>query len=138
MHSFDFIKIFSFDIINRYFYCFAYWLLLSTFLVIMFVSRACFMPCKVLFISSSRFSCFCHRVRSRTGKPQKALISKLLEVLRLHLILNTFLNILCAQDTTLIQQCSKVSQFSMLKVVLLFLEAKMLLRYQIGSFSEVF
>ena len=47
MHNFNFIKtyyyIFSFDITNRYFYCFGNWLLLSSFLVIVFVSHAYFL-----------------------------------------------------------------------------------------------
>ena len=125
MHSFNFIKIFRFDISNRYFYCFAYWLLLRSFLVIVFSAIE-----NVLFISSSGFSCFCHIVCSRTGKPQKVLISKLFKVLTLYLILSTFLSILCAQGTNLIKQCSKVSTktyHSSLKVVFLFLEAKLLL-----------
>ena len=92
-----------------------------------------------LFISSSGFSCFCHRVCSRTRKPQKVLIStNFFEVLRFNLILSTFLSIPCAQDTTLIKQCSKVSPNTYhwsLKVVLLFLEAKLLLRYQV-AFSQ--
>ena len=90
MHSFNFIKILSFDITNRYFHCFVNWLLLSWFLVIVFVSHTCFLLQKVfLFISSSGF--------------------KLFEVLRLYFILSTFLSILCVQGTTLIKQCSKVS-----------------------------
>ena len=51
-----------------------------------------------LFISSSGFSCFCHRVRSRTRKPLKVLISNFFEVLRLYLNLSTFLNIPGAQS----------------------------------------
>ena len=47
MYSFNFIKIFSFDISNRYFYCFAYWLLLSSFLVIAFVTHTYFLLEKV-------------------------------------------------------------------------------------------
>ena len=90
-----------------------------------------------MFISSSGFSCFSHRVCSRAKKPQKVLISNFFEVLRLYLILSIFLSIPCAQGTTLIKQCSKVStktyQWS-LKVVLLFLEVKLLLRYQTASF----
>ena len=54
-----------------------------------------------LFISSSGFLCFCHRVCSRTRKPQKVLISNFFEVLRLYLILSTFLSIPCAHGTTL-------------------------------------
>ena len=137
--SFTFIKIFSFDITNRYFYCLAYWLL-SSFLVIVFVTHTFSAVESFLFILSSRFSCFCHRVCSRTRKPQKVLISNFFEVLRLYLILSTFLSILCAQGTTLINQCSRVSTKTChwsLKVVLLFLEAKLLLRYQIGSFFAV-
>ena len=84
MHSFNFIKIFSFDINNRYFYCFAYWLLLSSFLVIVFVTHTCFLLQKFfLFISSSGFSCFCHWVCLRTRKSQKVLIRNFFEVLRL-------------------------------------------------------
>ena len=80
-------------------------------------------------------------VCSRTWKPQEVLVSKFSEVLRLHLILSTFLSIFCAQGTTLIKQCSKVSTKTYhwsLKVVLFFLETKLLLRYQIGSFLAVF
>ena len=138
MHSLNFIKIFSFDISNRYFYCFAAWLL---FLVIVFVTHACFSVLEsFLFISSFWFSRFCHRVCSRTRKPHKCLISNFFEVLRLYLILSTFLCIPCAQGTTLIKQCSKVSTKTYnwrLKVVLLLLEAKLLLRYKIGSFFAV-
>ena len=141
MHSFNFTKIFSFDISNRYFYCFAVRLLLSSFIVIAFVIHTCFSAVEsFLFISSSGFSCFCHRVCSRNRKPQKFLISNFFEVLRLYLILSTFLSIPCAQGTTLIKQCSKVSTKTYhwsLKVVLLFLEAKLLLRYQIGSVFAV-
>ena len=54
MHNFNFIKtyyyIFSFDITNRYFYCFGNWLLLSSFLVIVFVSHAYFLLCKGFFL----------------------------------------------------------------------------------------
>ena len=79
--------------------------------------------CRKFFISSSGFLCFCHRVCSRTRKPQKVLISNFFEVLRLYLILSTFLSIPCAEGTTLIKQCSKVSTKTYhwsLKVVLLF------------------
>ena len=142
MHSFNFIKIFSFNITNRYFHCFVNWLLLSRFLVIVFVSHTCFLLLKVfLFISSFGFSCFRHGLCSRNGKPQKVLISKLFEVLRLYLILGTFLSILCAHGTTLIKQCSKMSTKTFhcsSKLVLLFLEVKLLLRYQTGSFLAVF
>ena len=104
----NFIKIFSFDISNRYFYCSVYWLHISSFY--------------------------------RTRKPEKVLISNFLEVFRLYLILSPFLSIPCAQGTTLIKQYSKVSTKTYhwsLKVVLIFLEAKLLLRYQIGSFFAV-
>ena len=47
------------------------------------------------FIYSFGFSCFCHRVCSRTRKPQKFLLSKHFEVLNLYLIRRTFLSILC-------------------------------------------
>ena len=137
--SFTFIKIFSFDITNRYFYCLAYWLL-SSFLVIVFVTHTFSAVESFLFISSFRFSCFCHRVCLRTREPHNVLISNFCEVLRFYLILSTFLSIQCAQVTTLIKQCSKVSMKTYhwsLKVVLLFLEAKLLLRYQIGSFFAV-
>ena len=140
MHSFNFIKILSFDISNRYFYCFACWLLLSSSLVIVFVTHTFSAVESFLFISSSRFSCSCHRVCSRTRKPQKVLISNFFEVLRLYLILTNFLSILYAQGKTLIKQCSKMSTKTChwsLKVVSLFLEAKLLLRYQIGSFFAV-
>ena len=126
MHSFNFIKIFSFDISKIYFYCFAYWLLLSSFLVILFLTTHVYCYRKFFVICSSGFSCFCHRVCSRTGKPQKVLISKLFEVLTLYLILSTFPTILCAQGTTLIKQCSKVSTKTYhwsLKVVFLFLRS---------------
>ena len=141
MHSFNFIKIFSFDITNRYSYYFVNWLLLSSFLVIVFVSHTFSAIESFLFISCSRFSCFLNGLCSRNGKPQKVLISKLFEVLRLYPILNTFLSILCVQGTTLIKQCSKVSTKTFhwsFKVVSLFLEAKLLLRCQIGSFLAVF
>ena len=140
MHSFNFIKIFSFDISNRYFYCFAHWLLPSSFLVIVFVTHTFSAVESFLFISSFRFSCFCHRVCLRTREPHNVLISNFCEVLRFYLILSTFLSIQCAQVTTLIKQCSKVSMKTYhwgLKIVLLFLEAKLLLRYQIGSFFAV-
>ena len=140
MHSFNFIKILSFDISNRYFYCFACWLLLSSSLVIVFVTHTFSAVESFLFISSFRFSCFCHRVCLRTREPHNVLISNFCEVLRFYLILSTFLSIQCAQVTTLIKQCSKVSMKTYhwsLKVVLLFLEAKLLLRYQIGSFFAV-
>ena len=55
-----------------------------------------------LFISSSGFSCFCHRVYSRSVKPKKVLIIKRFQVLRLYLILSTFRSIPYAQGTTLI------------------------------------
>ena len=113
MHSFNFIKIFSFDISN---------LVTDIFIVshisyfLQFASNCVcyphmFSPVEgFLFISSSGFSCFCQRVCSRTRKPQKVLIStNFFEVLRFNLILSTFLSIPCAQDTTLIKQCSKVS-----------------------------
>ena len=140
MHSFNFIKILSFDISNRYFYCFACWLLLSSSLVIVFVTHTFSAVESFLFISSFRFSCFCHRVCLRTREPHNVLISNFCEVLRFYLILSTFLSIQCAQVTTLIKQCSKVSMKTYhwgLKIVLLFLEAKLLLRYQIGSFFAV-
>ena len=140
MHSFNFIKIFSFDISNRYFYCFAYWLLLSSFIVIVFVTHTCSAGESFLFISSSGFLCFCHRACLRTRKLQKVLISNFFEVLRFYLILSTFLSIPCDQDTTLIKQCSKVSTETYhwsLKVVLLFLAANLLLIYQIGSIFAV-
>ena len=141
MHSFNFIKIFSFDITNRYFYSFVNWSLLSSFLVIVFVSHMFSAIESFFLVSRSRFSCFHHRVCSRTGKPQKVLISKLFKVLRLYLILSTFVSILHAQGTILIKQCSNMSMKTYhwsLKVVLLFLEAKLLLRYQIGSFLALF
>ena len=141
MHSFNFIKIFSFDITNRYFRCLVNLLILSSFLAIGFLSHTFSAIESFFFISSSGFSCFRHRLCSKNGKPQKVLINKLFEVLRLYLILNTFLSILCAQGTTLIKQCSKVSTKTFhwsLKVVLLFLEAKLFLRYQIDSFLAVF
>ena len=92
-----------------------------------------------LFIPSSGFLCFCHRLCLRNWKPQKVLISKLFEVLRLYLILSTFLSILCVQGTTIVKQCSKILTKTLhwsLKVVLLFLEARLLLRYEIGIFSS--
>ena len=113
MHSFNFIKIFSFDIIsNRYFYCLVHIGYFSAAFVLVtgFVTPHMFSAVgSFLFIFSSGFSCFCHRVCSRTRKPQKVLISNFFEVLRLYLILSTFLSIPCAQGTTLIKQCSKVS-----------------------------
>ena len=99
MHSVNFIKIFSFDISNKYF-CFAYWILLSSFLVILFVNHTFSAVESFLLISSSEFSCFCHRVCSRIRKPQKVLMSNFFEVLRLYLILSTSLSIPCAQGTT--------------------------------------
>ena len=122
MHSFDFIKIyyiFSFDITNRHFYCFGNWLLLSSFLVILFGSHAYFLFYKVFCLfpvlgfrfSGFSFLCFCHRVCSRTRKPQEGLISKFFEILRLYLILNTFSSIffLCAESRARIKQCSMLS-----------------------------
>ena len=126
MHSFNFIKIFSFGITNRYFYCFVNWLLLSSFLVTVFVSRT-FSAIESFLFPAPGVSCFHHRLCLRNRKPQKVLISKLFEVLRLYLILSTFLSILCAQGTTLIKQCSKMSTKIFhwsLKAVLLFLKAK--------------
>ena len=41
--SFNFMKIFSFHITNKYFYCFVNWVLLSSFLVIVFVSHCAHM-----------------------------------------------------------------------------------------------
>ena len=94
---------------------------------------------RFLFISSSGFLCFCHRVSSRTRKPQKVLISTFFEVVRFYLILRTFLSIPCAQGRALIKQCSKVSTktyHESLKVVLLFLEAILLLDIKLVAFSQ--
>ena len=62
-----------------------------------------------LFISSSGFLCFCHRVCSRTRKPQKVLVSKFFEILRLSVILSTFPSILCAQGRTHTKQYPMLS-----------------------------
>ena len=147
MHSFNFIKIyyyiFSFDITNIYFYCFGNWLVLSSFLVIVFVSHAYFLLYKVFCLFPVRgFRVFATECvfPQRIQKPQKVLISKLFEVWRLYLILNTFPSILCAQGSACIKQCSILSMRTYrwsLKVVLLFLEAKLLPRYQVGSFLAV-
>ena len=92
-----------------------------------------------LFISCSGFSCFCHKVCSRTRQPQKVLISIFFEELRLYLTLSTFLSITCAQGTNLIKQFSKVSTKTYhwsLKVVLLFLEANCYLDLKLVAFSK--
>ena len=101
MHSFNFTKIFSFDISNRYFYCFAYWFLLSSFLLCLLPTR--FLPQKVFCLFPVRGLRVSARVCSRTRKPQNVLISNFFEVSRLYLILSTFLSIPRAQGTTLIK-----------------------------------
>ena len=90
-----------------------------------------------LFISSSGLSCFYHRVCSRTRKPQRVLISNFFEVLRLYLILSTFLSIPCAQGTTLIKQCSKVltkTYHWSFKIVLIFLRSNCYLDIKLVAF----
>ena len=134
MHSFNFIKILSFDISNRYFYCFACWLLLSSSLVIVFVTHTFSAVESFLFISSSRFSCSCHRVCSRTRKPQKVLISNFFEVLRLYLILSTFLSILCAQGPT--QRCQRKLTIQVWKQFCFFLRSNCYLDIKLVAFSQ--
>ena len=65
MHSFNLIKIFSFDIISIRYFPHMFSAVESFFVYI-----------------RSRLSCFCHRVCSRTRKPQTVLISNFFKVLR--------------------------------------------------------
>ena len=70
--------------------------LTSSFIYLLTSNCVC-QPCiffaleRFLLISSSGYLCFCHRVCSRKQKQRKVLISKFFEVLRLHLVLSTFL-----------------------------------------------
>ena len=113
MHNFNFIKtyyyIFSFDITNRYFYCFGNWLLLSSFLVIVFVSHVYFLLYKAFCLFPvPGFRDFAVEFVREPGN-RKVLISTFFEVLRLYLILNTFPSILCDQGRACIKQCLMLS-----------------------------
>ena len=142
MHSFNFIKIFSFDISNRYFYCFAYWLLLSSFLVIVFVTHTVMFSAveSFLLIFSSEFSCFCHRLCSRTRKPRKVLISNFFRGLKILSYFEHFSKYsVCLGHNSHKAMLEGVNENLPLKLEssLLFLEAKLLLRYQIGGVFAV-
>ena len=84
---------------------------------------------------------FCYRAYSKTQKPRKILISSFFEVLRLFIWFPALFQAFWAFRAQLSKCCSRLSMsiyYYCLKVAFLVIKTKIVLKYQIGSFSAVF
>ena len=82
---------------------FQFWLLLSSFPVMVNVNTGCFLFTKrSVDFRHFRVFVFCNRAHSKTRKPRKNFYMLIFRAIKtIYLIWSTFLSILCDQDTTL-------------------------------------